>query len=181
MNSMPRLVLTLAAVAIFSALLLTGVDLWTSPIVEENIAQMHQEVLEEFFPEMETYQEEMVDEVEYDFVYDDEENFLGVLVHSTASGYGGAIDYYLAVNHEGIIEGMNIVYHEETPGIGDIVEDPDFQNKFVGKDYEDPIEPEEDIDVVSGATDTSEAMIDSVREHMDLVSDNILEKGEELK
>ena len=179
MDNMGKLVLSLALVTIASALLLTGVALWTDPIIEENIARMHQEVLEDFFPEMDSYHEKTVDDVKYDFVYDSEEEFLGVLALARASGYAGEIVYYLAVCEQGTVEGISIRDHEETPGIGDIIEDPEFQDRLVGKHYQDSLEPEEDVDTVSGATVSTETMIESVGEHLELVSDEVLDIGRE--
>jgi len=181
MQHMGRLVLTLAAVAVISALVLTGVNVWTAPIVADNVAQMHQEVLEEFFPQMDHYREKTVDEVNYDFVYDSQEEFLGVLAEATTSGYAGEIEYYLAVDKQGSIKGLSIINHEETPGIGDIIEESDFQDRFMGKDYADNLEPGKDIDIVSGATASTEAMIDSVAGYMEGIADEVLEKGKEME
>jgi len=169
---MSRNIVTLIAVAVASALLLTGLNGATQPTIEENLAEMHQEVLEEFFPEMDYYEEEEYNDTHYDIVYNAEGEKLGVMTEVVASGYGGDIIYYLAISEEGEIKGVSIVDHEETPGIGDIIEEEDFQANFAGKTYEDSIS--EDVVAVTGATVSSNAFINSVDEAIQKFASHIL-------
>lgn len=64
------------------------------------------------------------------------------------------------------LTGIEVLEHEETPGIGSLVEEPSFESQFEG------LEPSEtrltrsggEVDAVSGATITSRAVADGVRD-----------------
>jgi len=49
----------------------------------------------------------------------------GAVMHATTSeGYNGPIELLVAVNYDGTIEGVRILNHHETPGMGDIFAQP---------------------------------------------------------
>jgi len=170
-----RLSITLALVAIASAALLTGVHNVTEPVIQEREERDYLEALERFFPEIDQFETEKINGDTYDLVYDQAGEKLGVMATVKTQGYDGTITYNLAINTDAEIIGILVVSHTETPGIGDIITTDNFQEQFIGKSFEDPIEPGEDVDIVSGATLSTGAMISSIRRTLNTVGENFLD------
>ena len=96
--------------------------------------------------------------------------FTGTAVESSAeSGYKGPISLMVGFNTDGIISGVEVLEHQEAKGYGDLMENTrsDFYKQFMGTDpAETVIRIREDggtIDGISGATETSRAYCEAVR------------------
>lgn len=176
MRDVMRLSLTLALVAVISALLLTGVHSVTDPVIRERRERDYLMALERFFPEIDQFETEEIDRDRFDLVYDEAGNKLGVMASVKTQGYDGEINYNLAVDAEGNIIGILIISHSETPGIGDVITTENFQEQFIGKSFYDPLQAGNDVDAVSGATISSGAMINSIRRTITMVGENFLGK-----
>jgi uncharacterized protein with FMN-binding domain len=87
---------------------------------------------------------------------------LGYVATGTASGYGGPLRVAVSLTPEGLVESMAVVEHRETPSFFRRVIDGRFLRRLVGKTPEDPIILGEDVDAISGATYTSNALTQSV-------------------
>jgi electron transport complex protein RnfG len=88
------------------------------------------------------------------------------------NGYNGAIKLLIAIRHDGVLEGVRVISHRETPGLGDYVEEErsDWIHGFDGRSLGDP--PREAwkvrsdggaFDQITGATVTSRAIVKAVR------------------
>jgi electron transport complex protein RnfG len=53
-------------------------------------------------------------------------------------GYSGPIEILVGVDTAGVVTGVEIVKHAETPGLGSKVKTPVFKDQFVGKSVKDP-------------------------------------------
>jgi len=169
-----RLSLILALVGIISAALLTAAYNVTEPIIIERREADYRQALENFFPGFASFETEQVEEGQFDLIYDDTDDLMGIMATVTALGYDGDILYNLAFDDSGEIIGINIVSHTETPGIGDVIERDSFQEQFEGKSHEDPITVGEDVEIVTGATVSTVAMINSIRQKADFVAQSFL-------
>lgn len=76
----------------------------------------------------------------------------GTVYKVVNKGYGGEIVFLVGFNNDQEIEGIAVVTHGETPGIGDVIESDAFQSNLVGKKGSDK------LDVSSGATFSSNAI-----------------------
>ncbi|MEN3111908.1 electron transport complex subunit RsxG [Uliginosibacterium paludis] len=58
-----------------------------------------------------------------------------VLFAQHGNGYSGRIDLIMAVDAEGIVQGVRVTHHTETPGLGDKIEETknDWIHRFEGK------------------------------------------------
>ena len=84
-------------------------------------------------------------------------NVIGYVLSSTSpNGYGGDVKIAIGISTEGAICGFEPLAHEETVGYGANCEDPDYRASFVGKT------DAADIDQISGATYTTEAIREAV-------------------
>lgn len=84
-----------------------------------------------------------------------------VTLITTQDGYNGVITLWVATDEVGDIRGVRTASHRETPGIGDIIEHE------VSAWIDQFAETAEPVDIVSGATITTRAVINAVNNHLD--------------
>jgi NosR/NirI family nitrous oxide reductase transcriptional regulator len=89
---------------------------------------------------------------------------IGWVAVGEASGYGGPMQVAVGVNTQGVITGIAVVDDKETPAWLSMVAGSGFLRKLLGKSSADRLTLGQDIDVVSGATYTSRAIVESVRQ-----------------
>ncbi len=61
---------------------------------------------------------------------------VGIAFTSIGEGYSGYITIMMGIKPDGTITGMEIIEHEETPGLGSKIENPEFKAQFKGKSTE---------------------------------------------
>jgi hypothetical protein len=77
-------------------------------------------------------------------------------------GYAGPIKLLLALNSQGEITGIKIVEHRETANYVHFMVSSDYLKQFIGKSVYDPFEIDRDIDAISRATESVQALIKTV-------------------
>ncbi len=91
---------------------------------------------------------------------------LGFVFTSSAKGYGGAVGVMVGVDNEGVITGIEILSHSETPGLGANATGENFKNRFVGKSGELTVDKNsnegQNIQAITAATITSKAVTSAV-------------------
>jgi hypothetical protein len=80
-----------------------------------------------------------------------------------AGGYGGPMKVAVGIDTTGTIVGLSIIGHKETTAYFKKVLGENIPGEFVGKLVSDPFEPGIDIDAVTGATQSTNALVGSVR------------------
>jgi len=80
-----------------------------------------------------------------------------------SNGYGGKLKTIVAVDSMGLVLGFRIIEQRETLAFFRRVLKSDLITSLKGKSYFDLFEPNSDIDVVSGATFTSQAITKAVK------------------
>ena len=85
---------------------------------------------------------------------------IGWVAVGEASGYGGPMQVAVGVNTEGVITGIAVVDDKETPAWLSMVAGSGFLSKLLGKSQADKLTLGQDVDVVSGATYTSRAIVE---------------------
>ncbi len=136
-------------------------------IVEEDVTEEMRQNLVEVYGEEATFSEfEYEDELF--FVAREGGSVIGMAHVAIGTGYGGDMEVLVGLNDAGDIVGLNVIDHSETPDLGDRVLQDDFKERFVGLGYNDPIEIGEDIDSLTGATVSAEAMAEAAREAVDI-------------
>ncbi|MCR4654701.1 MAG: RnfABCDGE type electron transport complex subunit G [Lachnospiraceae bacterium] len=101
--------------------------------------------------------------------YDSDKNLLGyVLSVKTMEGYGGEIDISMGVRNDGTLNGIEILSIGETAGLGMKADTPEFKDQFKDKAVsqfsytKSGASQEYEIDALSGATITTNAMVNAV-------------------
>lgn len=177
------MVLVLAVIAMISGGILAQVYSVTSVVIEENQARALEDSVFQVLPG--TARVNIVRASPDDLVVDDPremrekeerttliyegvdeaEKILGYAFVGEGSGYGGAVRVLVGVDYatDEILH-VKILDHAETPGLGSRIEEEGFRSQFVGKTLQDPIKTGEDIDIISGATVSSDAVSEAVRQ-----------------
>ena len=156
-------VVFLSVIVIVSVVLLMAVNSLTSSIVESRRVEEITGILENIFPEMSEY--ELEDEVY--IIYEDGEK-AGYAFMASGSGYGGNIDIMVGLDSGFGIKGVSILSQTETPGVGNRITESSFTDQFKGLSASDIALKSEGgkIDAITGATISSRAVVDAVKEKM---------------
>jgi len=108
------------------------------------------------------------------------DELLGYAIKTSSSGYGGDVEVITGISNDGIITGMNVVSHQETPGLGANATGEEFQSQFKEIPTEKDItvvksEPqnEDEVQALTGATITSNAVVKGVNSARDLFNNNL--------
>jgi len=95
-------------------------------------------------------------------------DFIGYVFTAAPRGFAGEIEMMVAFNPQGYIEGMRVISHSETPGIGSAIGDDWFADLFVGRSgmlfaAQRAAGPQE-IDIIANATISVDAIIRGVND-----------------
>lgn len=83
----------------------------------------------------------------------------GLVFRVSTAGYGGLVILLVGISEEGKLTGMEVLEHQETPGLGSNIESTDFLSQFLGKSLTDSFEINKDIKAISGATISTRAIV----------------------
>jgi len=81
------------------------------------------------------------------------------LINETSPAYGGEMLVSVLIDTSGVIRDLKVARHRETPSFMEKTERKVLRKSLIGKSYNDPFVIGVDVDVVSGATYTSQAII----------------------
>ena len=159
-NDILKPVVVLTVICLVVSGLLGATNSITAPIIAENARRAADEARIELLPEA-TDGFEMVEGVEMDGVTEvyKAKNGVGYTITAFGKGYGGNVNYMVAFDNDGKIVNLKVLSHEETAGLGSKIENPEFLAKFKGTDKE---LTSGDIDMIGGATISSNASLDAV-------------------
>ena len=111
---------------------------------------------------------------------------LGYIVSvTTPNGYGGDIQVAIGINKDGKIAGTQILAIDETPGLG-MNAKGEFIEQFTGKKVEGFVHTkngaskENEIDAITSATITTEAVTGAINAGLAFVNEQILEGTEDM-
>ena len=106
--------------------------------------------------------------------YDPNGREVGKIVYVIAKGHDGDIRLMAGVSSNGEVTGLKVVSSNETPGLGSKITEPAFINQFIGKNYYTLALKQDNsrggIDGIAGATLSSRAVVDAVREGVSTVT-----------
>ena len=98
-------------------------------------------------------------------------NLGAAFVVTAPDGYSGDIEIMMAVMPNGVISGVQVVAHAETPGLGDKMVLTDWPEAFKGKNQENVRwgvkKDGGDFDQFAGATITPRAVVGAVKKGLD--------------
>lgn len=177
---MIKLGLILAAFAAAACVMLAFVYTSTSSVIEQRQYADFREALTDLFPEADDFTpiENITSPdvaVTIENAYAAIKNNLpcGAALRVSRASYSGPIKTMVGVNSDGLITGVKIMEHSDTPGLGanaasstyfvDRARGITFYGQFAGKSVNDPFEVKRDVEVITASTVTSRAVADSVK------------------
>ena len=95
---------------------------------------------------------------------------IGYAVPVGQRGYSSEIKLLVGINIKGRTVGLKVLNQNETPGLGVNILKPAFLKQFYDKTVTDPLIPKKDIDAITGATISTRAVCDGVRQALRLLS-----------
>ena len=190
MKEMIKLGLTLSIMCIIAAASLGFVNEVTKGPILENSIRANIEARKEVFPEADKF--ELIATSEEGVEYDAHKNAIefleknpeikevykaisngeqvGYVIKTTPNGYGGAIVVIIGFRVDGVITGVRVGDHQETPGLGAKAKTEDFYLQYnnlsiaekVNVIKTDVVDGNNEIKAISGATITSVAVTKGV-------------------
>ena len=106
-------------------------------------------------------------------VYANQEPVAALFVVTARDGFAGPIRILLGVEMSGVVTGVRILKHRETPGLGDKIDESrsDWVHQFAGRSIGDPVvtawairRDGGDFDQITGASVTPRAVIKAMRD-----------------
>jgi electron transport complex protein RnfG len=168
MGQLIRFGVILGAICLAATLVLAVTYEVTKPKIEEQLRKEEMAALKEIMPDADSFRIKTIDGIEYFEAYKTG-TLAGYCLKVIGMGYGGYIRMLVGINTDGIIHGVRVLEHQETPGLGSQINEvrpgdktPWFLQQFSGKDAK-IVEIHKDIDAITGATISSKAVTDAIR------------------
>ncbi len=110
---------------------------------------------------------------EYFEVRDKDGKEAGYIVESYHKGYSGAPGIYVAIGNDLTVKKVEVLSHNETPGLGDEIEKKWFKDRFKGKTLETLEVVKGDagdkVEAITGATISTRAITYAARDAVELI------------
>lgn len=156
--------LVLVVICLVVTLALAGTYSVANPIILENQAKAADEARMMVLPDGDAftaYDGNLVDGVIDCYMAD---NGAGMAITANYKGFGGAVKVMVGIDADGNITGATVTEHAETPGLGTKAMTPEYlaQYQGVGEVVGGHINNDANIDAISGATITSNAVYCSI-------------------
>ncbi len=160
-----RLIVTLTAICAAAAILLAAVNYFTSDKIASAAEAAALSSVTSIFDSSVAVEKldhtEFANEALSDVYLVTKDGALrGYAASVSPSGFGGAIDLMVGVSSSGEVVGVRVISMSETPGLGSKVGADSFLSRFTGKSG--TLTAGEEIEVISGASISSKAVISGV-------------------
>ena len=156
MKDMAKLGLTLMVICAVAGAGLAVVYAATKPVIDQRAIEDTLNAAQAVVPSAARVEEKSEGDQAYWLGYAGSD-VVGVAVKTVVTGYGGPIEMMVGIDSDGTVTKVVVLSMSETPGIGMRTKDEGFLGRFSG--VEDP----GSVDVISGASVSSRAVIGGVR------------------
>ncbi len=179
MKEMLKIVVSLFVIFVVAGLVLSYVYARTSTVIYQAQVREKEEALRKMSPEA-----EKIDEAGKWTLYEKPNEYyaakkgnkaIGYIASTVGKGYSSYIKILVSTDLDIKIKSINILSHQETPGLGDEIEKEDFKRQFGGKAIENlelvKVETTDKIQAISGATISSRAVTNGVKEAVKILNE----------
>lgn len=158
----------LCAITLIASLLLACVNKITLPRIVKAEEQAAVDAMRTILSDANAFKE--IDEGLFEAKKNDE--IVGYCVNVSSAGFGGNISMIVGIGTDDKVKGIEILSHSETAGLGVKATAPDFKNRFKEKNIDITVvkketESPDEVQAITGATVTSRAVADGVKEAYD--------------
>lgn len=167
MNQLTKFGLVLGVICLIATLVLAVTYEVTKPKIEAQGHTEEGEALRAILPEAGSFTARQADGIEY-FDALKGNSLVGYCIKVTGNGYGGFMRIIVGVDTAGVIKGVRILEHQETPGLGSKINEAGpgegqcpFLRQFIGHNAR-TVAVKKDIDAITGATISSRAVTEAI-------------------
>jgi electron transport complex protein RnfG len=167
MNQLVKFGLILGLICLIATLVLAVTYQVTKPEIDKKLKEEEQAALKEILPEADSFVEKTIEEIDY-FEASKGKDLIGYCIKTIGNGYNGYMRIIVGIDLNGIIKGVRVLEHSETPGLGAKIDEikpgekePWFLRQFKGKSAKS-IEVKKNIDAITGATISSKSVTDAI-------------------
>jgi electron transport complex protein RnfG len=180
MKEMMKITLSLVAIFVVAGLIMGLTYRYTYPVRFQAEKKEKEEALKEMAPDstdpIKVAGEWSADNKPYEYFEATAGGKSVAYIASTAGkGYSSYIKMLVSLGPDLKVRDVKILGHEETPGLGDQVEDKSFLDQFKGKTFDQiklvKAETKENIQAISGATYSSRGVTRGVKDAAQLLID----------
>ncbi|MDD4169086.1 MAG: RnfABCDGE type electron transport complex subunit G [Desulfotomaculaceae bacterium] len=171
-DSIFKIAINLAMACFVSGAIIAGVNFVTADAAAQKAEELKNDAMKALAQEADTFTP--VDGKEGWFVAEKDGQMIAYIVPAVSKGYGGSINFLVAVTSDGTVIDYDITSHNETPGLGDKFNQEPFKSQLRGKKAEnlkvvkDPSDKEH-IQAMTGATISSNAAAEGVKKAVEEV------------
>ena len=179
-TSIVRVAFNLIAACFISGLVIGAVYYVTAPVAAQKAEMIKQESMRELIADADDFAEVAGHDGWTAAIKNGKP--IAYIVPGETKGYGGKIKLLVAVDVNGKVLDFSLLEHNETPGLGDNAQKPEFRRQFAGKDaaalivVKDPAN-KNNIQAMTGATITSRAVTKGVKEAAEKVAEFVAQGG----
>lgn len=169
-----KLGIVLLIITSIAGLCLGGVYQITKEPIRQQTIKKNNEAMQAVLPTAEAFAVKEVDIEDGSLVTEVNEgkkgdDVQGYAIKVTNDGYGGKIKLMVGISKDGVLQGMTILEHTETPGLGANATKDEFKDQFKEKSVETDLEvtksgaaADNEIEALTGATITSNYVTQAV-------------------
>ena len=162
--------ITLFVICLIVSALLAGTNALTKEPIAENSLKKSQEAMQNVCPDAVSFEGAKGIEIEVYKALDANGEVIGCAIPVAAKGYGGDVSVMVGISavDGGMVTGVEILSHSETPGLGANCTNDSFKAQFIGKTENIAVSKNgakgNEIDAISSATVTSKAVTKGVND-----------------
>lgn len=157
---------------------LSVVNALTSPKIKLQKEIKENLGLKEVIPEAIVFKPQVLDgKIIYYLAYDNAQRLNGFVVKSEGKGYSSNIEILAGLNLKLEITDIKILSHNETPGLGNRISETSFLGRFKDK----TIDSLNQVQAITGATISSSAVINSIKNKISELKDQLLKEIKEIR
>lgn len=158
-NKVFKPIVVLCAICVVVTAALAATNQATAPVIAAATAEAQRQARMELLPDADNFTAVTGIQVENVSAVYTADNGAGVVITSTAKGYGGTMTVMTAFTPDGTIRQLKVTDNKETKGIGsNVASSASYWEKYAGLSAEKALVLKTDVDAYSGATISSKAL-----------------------
>lgn len=173
MKNIIQIILVLTITAIISGFVLSSVNNWAKPYIEENRIKAIAQAIFLVQSDGKKYEKLSINEMDVFEVFDENNNSVGYAVVNQGNGFQGTIKLIFGIDRNlERIHAIEILEQVETPGLGSLITESDFKSQFKNLNIQPFVQvvkgkkPSKDNEVqaITGATISSKAVVQIIND-----------------
>ena len=118
--------------------------------------------------------------INYAIGFDENDSPIGVVMQVSVTGFSPNLIFLVGVDLNGVVTGLDVINHAETPGLGSLITQEQHRHQFIGATGNVQVITggnaigNNQVDAIIGATVTMQVVADGVNEALEYINANVL-------